>query len=86
MPSSNTELLFVLPGIAEKQRPSALASLRAIEALKPVLPRVVLAHTWLPGALRAGEGPNGWVRIGGTRMRAAMASTFQTFLLRSVHQ
>jgi|GEM_PF-340910 len=60
MPSSNTELLFVLPGGAENQRPSVLASLRTAEALKPVLPRVVLAHTWLPGALRAGEGPNGW--------------------------
>jgi len=37
-----------------------LASLRAVEALKPVLARVVLARAWLPGALRAAEGPNGW--------------------------
>ena len=37
-----------------------LALLRAVEALKPVLARVVLARTELLGALRAGEGSNGW--------------------------
>jgi len=40
-------------------RSAVLALLRAAEALKPVLARVVLARTGLPGALRAGEGPNG---------------------------
>jgi len=59
MLSSNTELLFVLPGGAENQRPSVLASLRAIEALKPVLARDVCSHV-AALALRAGEGPNGW--------------------------
>ena len=37
-----------------------LASLRAVEALKPVLALLPFARAWLPGALRAAEGPNGW--------------------------
>ena len=37
-----------------------LALLRAAEALKPVLARVMLGRFGMPGALRAGEGPNGW--------------------------
>jgi len=41
-------------------RPAVLALLRAAEALKPVLARVRLGRFGMPGALRAGEGPNGW--------------------------
>ncbi len=40
-------------------RPAVLALLRAAEALKPVLARVGLARFGVPGALGAGEGPNG---------------------------
>jgi len=50
----------MLPRGAENERPSVLALLRAVEALKLVLARVVLGRTGLPCALRAGEGPNGW--------------------------
>jgi len=41
-------------------RRAVLALLRAAEALKPVLARVMPGRFGMPGALRAGEGPNGW--------------------------
>jgi|GEM_PF-1066355 len=49
----------MLPGGAENQRPSVLASLRTAETLKPLLARNARSHV-APLPLRAGEGPNGW--------------------------
>jgi len=55
----------MLPGGAENQRPSVLASLRAIEALKPVLARVMLARTCLPWRCAQARDLTAGVRIGG---------------------
>mgnify|MGYP007080175185 CR=1 FL=1 len=66
---------------AENQRPSVLASLRAVEALKPVLARDAGSHV-AALALRAGEGPNGW---GENRGRyETQANTFTPTLRRSL--